>query len=99
MSSDKIVDLRHLPINEKMDYFSHNLGALLESLGFPACVLVMKINDSGFVAARYPACDNECPDPIKCTAKVFDEAARDLQAQANVIRNGGLTQTGGGTLQ
>lgn len=99
MSSEK-TDLSHLPIDEKMDYFSHHLGSILESLGFPACVLVMKINDHSYVAARFPTCDDTCPDTMKCTAKIFDEAALDLRAQAEIIRNkGGKTKSGGGFLQ
>ena len=98
MNDDKL-DLRHLPINEKMDYFSRTLGSMLESLGFQACVLVMKLNESSFVAARYPTCDDDCPMPSKCTAKVFEEASRDLQTQASLIRGGGTTQSGGGILQ
>jgi hypothetical protein len=99
MSSDQTIDLRHLPMDQKMDYFSQGLGAILESLGFPACVLVMKVNDSSFVAARFPTCDDSCPDPMKCTAKIFDDAALDLRAQADIIRKGGTTKSGGGMLQ
>lgn len=94
-------NLKDLTISEKMDHFGMVLGNLLTALGFESCVMVIRVGDDNFVAARFPACDDSCPHPDRCTVKVFDEAASDLKGQAEIVRQrmGKMTKVKGGYVQ
>ena len=93
-------DMKHLPIDEKMDYFAKILNGMFDVLGFEHCTIVIGLPEGQFVAARFPACADDCPSPNLCTIKAFEHAADDLRGQAEIIRRiGGTTKTGGGYVQ
>lgn len=96
-----VPDMKHLPIDEKMDYFAKVINGLFEVLGFEHCTLVIGLPEGQFVAGRFPACDDKCASPNLCTIKAFEHAAEDLKGQAEIIRRrmGGTTKTGGGYIQ
>ena len=94
-------DLKDLSIDQKMEHFGTVLENLLKAVGFEGAVMVLRAGDETFIAARFPACTDECPHPERCTVKVFEEAALDLQGQAAVIRKreGTMTKVKGGFIQ
>lgn len=94
-------DLKDLSIDQKMEHFGTVLENLLKAVGFESAVMVLRVGDDTFVAARFPACMDDCEHPDRCTVKVFNEAALDLQGQAEVIRKrqGTMTKVKGGFIQ
>lgn len=94
-------DLKDLPIDEKMDHLGALLGDVLQSLGFEAVVMVIRVSGDSFVAARFPACDETCPSPDRCTVKTFEEASADLKGQAEIVKQrlGKMTKVKGGYVQ
>lgn len=85
--SDPMNDPKNLPIEDKMDLFAEGFRDLMEKLGFDESVLVIRVGDTKYVAARFPGCPNECNNPMDCTINEFERAAADLKAQAAIMRN------------